>query len=277
MCSAIMNDTFSYLLTMNKFRKELPDVSWIKITTITMISSIENNIDIQKIRGIFNKHGKVSLGLKNSNECFEWTLKQTQFYNQITLMYTDMYSTKSIKLFPNGSIQVAGCADLFDCTRVIKQLKALLSLTIKKDIVLEKFRVVMINSNFSINHFINLNEVANHFNKVSLFDVSFDPDRYSAVKVKFKPAADMKQVTVSIFGTGKVIVTGAETLKEIVFSYNIINQYINSKSNIKVQKSDNPDLFDKVFGYDVEKLVSFLEAKGFSPWNYTMKNYKINF
>ncbi len=31
---------------------------------------------------------------------FEWKLKPTTFYNQVTLTYHDTYSTKSVKVFP---------------------------------------------------------------------------------------------------------------------------------------------------------------------------------
>lgn len=278
MYSPVVNDTFHFVSTMNLFKQKLEDVSWIKITTITMISSLGKDIDIQKIRKLFNSVGSIFIARKGSkHEGFKWTLKDTTFYNQITLTYVDEYSTKSIKLFPNGSIQVAGCADLLDCNRVIRQLVALLRLVDNRELSLKSFQVVMINSNFSLNHRLNLHEVAHHFGKEKLFQVSFDPDRYSAVKIKFKPAEDMKQVTVSIFGTGKVIVTGAETLKEIVFSYNIINQHINTNSKIKVEKTETIDEFGEFLGFKIEDLVKFVEKNNFAPWRFTRNNFKINF
>jgi TATA-box binding protein (TBP) (component of TFIID and TFIIIB) len=124
---------------------------------------------------------------------------------------------------------------------------------------------------------LNLHEVATHFAREEIFDVSFDPDRYSAVKIKFKPAQDMKQVTVSIFGTGKVIVTGAETLKEIAFSYNIINSHINTNKKIKVEKTETVDEFNEIFGYSFDDMVNFVTRKNWLPWRFTKTNYKINF
>ena len=72
----------------------------------------------------------------------------------------------------------------------------------------DTFRVVMINSNFSLNKNLNLLQTAQKFE--SVFKTSFEPDRYSAVKVKFRPSEDMKEITTSIFSTGKIIITGAE-------------------------------------------------------------------
>jgi hypothetical protein len=89
-----------------------------------MVSSFVQEIDIKKLRHVFEKLESFKLRRTNSkNEGgFEWKLKPTTFYNQVTLTYHDNYSTKSVKVFPNGSIQVAGCCDLFDCKRIITQL-----------------------------------------------------------------------------------------------------------------------------------------------------------
>lgn len=278
MYSSIANDTFHYIATLTEFKKKFPEVSWVKITTITMISELGTSIDVAFIRKAFKEIKEINISQKDS-KCsgYRWTLKDTTFYNQVTLNYTDDYSTKSIKLFPNGAIQVAGCTDLIDCNRVIRQLIEILRLFINKELKARGFQVVMINSNFSINYKLNLHAVATHFASNDIFDVSFDPDRYSAVKIKFKPAQDMKQVTVSIFGTGKIIVTGAETLKEIVFSYNIINHHINSNKNIKVEKTDTQDEFNNIFGYTFDDLAAFVKKKNWAPWRFTKTNYRINF
>mgnify|MGYP001175807203 CR=1 FL=1 len=286
MYTAVANNTFSYLLTLDEFRREIPEKfrpSWIKLTTITMVSSFSNEIDIQKIRNAFTRLSPIKLKMKNTKggSVREWSLKTTtKFYNQITLTYTDEYSTKSIKVFPNGSIQVAGCSDLFDCSRIIKQLSFLFKICLGDAHVapIDTFRVVMINSNFSLNYNINLIQVANHFeNQSDIFKVSFEPDRYSAVKIKFSPAEDMKEITTSIFSTGKVIITGAETLKEIAFAYNIINKYINESDVIRVSETATKDVFDNMSGYKIEDMVENIKKRGFKSWRQTITNRQINF
>lgn len=284
MYSTIANNSFSYLLTLDDIRKNLPDdtrPSWIKITTITMVSSFIQAIDIQRLRRIFEYIEVYKLSRKGSKmDGFEWKLKPTTFYNQVTLTYHDTYSTKSVKVFPNGSIQVAGCCDLFDCKRIITQLihifKVFLNLEI--NVPVDSFRVVMINSNFSLNYNINLMMVSDWFEKYdNIFKVSFEPDRYSAVKIKFKPAEDMKEITCSIFSTGKIIITGAETLKEIAFAYNIINQHINDNPGIRVARTLETDVFDVYLGYKCDPFVKYLRGKGFQSWMKTITNQRINF
>jgi len=285
MYSSIANDSFSYILTVNDFRNELPKEirpSWIKITTITMVSSFIQEINIKRLRYIFENIGSFKLRRygTNADDGFEWKLKPTTFYNQVTLTYHDTYSTKSVKVFPNGSIQVAGCCDLFDCKRIITQLTYIFKtfLDMETNVPVDSFRVVMINSNFSLNYNINLIKVANWFEEYNdIFKVSFEPDRYSAVKIKFKPSQDMKEITTSIFSTGKIIITGAETLKEIAFAYNIINQHINEASEIRVSPTMETDVFDVFLGHKCEPMVEHLRKKGFHSWLQTITNRQINF
>src|SRR6056300_93408 len=284
MYSSIANNSFSYLLTINDFRNQLPEEfkpSWIKITTITMVSSFVQEIDIDRLRTTFERIGSYKMRRQGSKtDGFEWKLKPTTFYNQVTLTYHDTYSTKSVKVFPNGSIQVAGCCDLFDCKRIITQLVHIFKtfLDLKIEVPLDSFRVVMINSNFSLNYNINLMKVADWFESYDdIFKVSFEPDRYSAVKIKFKPAHDMKEITTSIFSTGKIIITGAETLKEIAFAYNIINQHINENPQIRVSRTEEKDVFDVFLGHKCEPMIEHLREKGFQSWIQTITNRQINF
>lgn len=284
MFSSIANNSFSYLLTLDEIRKGLPDEtrpSWIKITTITMVSSFAQAIDIKKLREAFERVGSYKMRRQGMDvDGFEWKLKPTTFYNQVTLTYHDTYSTKSVKVFPNGSIQVAGCCDLFDCKRIITQLVQIFKNFLGLDITVspDAFRVVMINSNFSLNYNVNLMKVADWFEEYSdIFKVSFEPDRYSAVKIKFKPAHDMKEITCSIFSTGKIIITGAETLKEIAFAYNIINQHINERPDIRVSRTEETDVFDIYLGYKCDPFVEKLKERGFESWIQTITNRRINF
>ena len=289
MYPSITNNSFSYLVSLDEFRNEIPEdirPSWVKLTTITMISSFKKDINIQKIRQMFENVTPIAIRKVGSKmtEGREWVLKPTTFYNQITLSYTDQYSTKSIKIFPNGSIQVAGCTHLPNCKHIIKQLSVLFRICLGDEYVVphDTFRVVMINSNFSLNWNINLMRTANHFEDYSdVFKVSFEPDRYSAVKVKFKPAEDMKEVTASIFSTGKIIITGAETFKEIAFAYNVINQHINTDPSIRVSRVDpsKMEIFDRdtLSGQNISDFINKLKTMNIKSWKRTITNRQINF
>ena len=256
-----MNEpTFEYIRNLNAIRGRLtrdetrPDPSWVRITTITMCSKFLQEIDLQKFRENFAKLGSVTVRRRGSRfRGFEWKMKDTAFYNQVTIGYEDIYSRKSIKIFPNGSIQVAGCSDMFDCRRILGQLAFILKvvLDLKEVPPTADASVKMINTNFSLNSSVNLNKVIAKFSARAGFKVTFDPDRYSAVKVKFMPKPDQKQVTASIFSTGKIIVTGAQTLDEIAGAYETINNTITSDALVK--QVAQPELFNNIMGASFEE------------------------
>ena len=282
--SPIANQSFSYILTLDEFRRMMPDEtrpSWVKITTITMVAKFGQPIDISRLREKFTSIDHLSLQRNgNPKSDFRWTLRPTTFYNQITLSYLDGYSTKSVKIFPNGSIQVAGCCDLFDCSRVIKQLKVIFKtyLGMENLINTDDFRVVMINSNYSLNYNVNLIKVAEHFSNFSdVFSVSFQPETYSAVKIKFKPSEEMKQITTSIFSTGKIIITGCETLKEVAYGFNVVCRHIEREPSIRVSPTETKDVFDTYLGYQCDDFVQKLKDMGFKSWLRTTTNRQINF
>jgi TATA-box binding protein (TBP) (component of TFIID and TFIIIB) len=259
--------TKRYIVTLDAIRRKYPSPpSWIRITTITMLCKFLIDINIEKIRAVF-EDGPIRIRRKGAlTNGFEWSLKTTAFYNQVTIGYEDQFSNKSIKVFPNGSFQVAGCSDLRDCKRIVRQLTHLVqqALELEEPPETEPFRVVMINTNFSINAPVNLMKVIDVLSVNKNFLVSFNPDRYSAVKVKFHPAENTKQVTASIFSTGKIIVTGAETLREIALAYEVLNEKLQTA---KIQGEPTPeDTFDTIKGSKFSDLVSRLKQEGVQRW-----------
>jgi len=257
-------DTFEYIRSLAAIRAELcpgplPEPSWVRITTITMCSKFLEDIDLPKFRENFKKLETVTVRRKGTRfGGFEWRMSDTAFYNQVTIGYRDAYSKKSIKIFPNGSIQVAGCSDIFDCRRILRQLSFILKVVLgrENDIPVDEVAVKMINTNFSLNSSVNLNKIIQKLSKPP-FRVTYDPDRYSAVKVKFVPGPDMKQVTASIFSTGRIIVTGAQTLQEIAQAYSILNQNLRDPA-IYVKTVPVLETFDTILGAKFEDWVEVL-------------------
>lgn len=92
MYSSIANNTFSYFLTLNAFRKKIkrehPDIepSWIKLTTITMISQFKRDININHLKEFFDNRTMKLTNVNKKTRTFNWTRKETTFYNQITLV-----------------------------------------------------------------------------------------------------------------------------------------------------------------------------------------------
>lgn len=243
-------DTFEYIKTLAQFRDEFPEEtrpSWVAITTITMVcrGALED-INLKYVAKVFNKLGSITIVSKGSKAGFEWKLRPNSFMNQVTIGYTDAFSTKAIRLFPNGSIQVTGCSNILDCKRVTKQTEVILSYIFGKkfDIPFEKYSVVMINTNFSTNCRINLYKLHRHLAKDPTFTATYEPSNYAGLIVKFSPKRGMKQVTCSVFSTGNIGINGAENLKEVVHAYKKLNENILSDHR---HKSDEEPQLHEIF------------------------------
>lgn len=240
-----------FIRLVGDFRASLPEdkrPSWLKVATITLVSKHLSeqgiNLNHAKIHEVFHTLKKIPIK-SSQGHTYDWEMFFSDFYNQVTIGYTDKISTKKVKIFPNGSLQIAGCANISDCHRFIKQLQVVMKLIFDVDIPEETFKIVMINSNFTMNREIHQMNAIRAFS--SECKVDFHPDRYSAVKVKYKSTT--KEITVSIFGSGSVIISGAETMLEIFDTYSYIVNKMASTPGILLGPSEKMNDFDFFMGY----------------------------
>lgn len=268
--------TFQFLSDIHQHRERIGETdgvspSWVKVTTITMLSSLKGRMEPEVIKAYFNKHKYVKLTTRGTRRFnarrgtdtkFSWRLSNTTFYNQVSIKYEDHRSTKSVKIFPNGSVQIAGASDLIDCKDILKQLCAIMSAVFKKKISITDYSIAMINTNFSLNRSLNLRNIFKVFSDAGM-QTDFNPDRYSAVKIKVQPTPTAKRVTVSIFRTGKVIMTGAENLDEIARSYGItMDTLYGSTAKVFHEVSPTPEYFGQYRGWSIPSLVQKLYSDG---------------
>ena len=236
-----METTKTYIRALITTRGELawadPDrvlPSWVHLSTITMVSKFEKPLNLEALKEMFVRRKVISIKNKGAAEkSAEWKLEDTAFHNQMTISFRNNHSIRSVKLFPNGSIQVAGCKDFIDCEYILNQIAFLVKVILKEDNPVGPPVVSMINSNFSINSTINQRMVIQKLSADPKFKVSFNPEKYAGVIVKFVPGKGEKRVTASVFGSGKVIVTGAKTLSEISDAYATLTSLLTKELMVK--------------------------------------------
>lgn len=239
-------------------RQDWPEPSWLKITTITMHSRNDRKVDIQKFRERFKT---ITIRPKGSNgDGFTWTMDDTAFYNQISIRTRDDYSEKSVKIFPNGTIHLSGGNSPVDGERILNQVAFIMKEVLELEELpkMNPFEISMINSNFHFNVVLNSHKVKARFDRLDGFKVTYEPDRYSAVKIKFKPKPHMKKITVSVFKSGATLVGGAKSLEEIVAAYDIMLTY--TDPSLFVAKSPVLQKFDTIMG------------ASFDEWNRVLQN-----
>ena len=201
------------------------------------------------------------------------------FYNQITILILINNDINNIKLFNNGSISMTGVKSEENGHQAIKLLNSKL-LEISKNNPKEpalvnlnseviKYEIVLINSDYDIGYEIKRSDLHQLLvNEYKIFS-SFEPCIYPGVNSKYywnkdykdnqfkgrcyctmkcngkgkgNGNGDCKKVTVSAFQSGSIIITGAQTIDQIIDTYNFINTIF--ENHIEQLKKTVPHFID---------------------------------
>lgn len=225
-----------------------------KIDLLFNVMNIGKYIDL-KYDGIISirtgdrddKGSNRSLFLKQTN-FLKHNVKRKAFYNQVTML-VKLRNDKimNIKLFSNGSIQMTGCKSINDIIdtiqkvfvelRVVKAIidgdkivdKPFVSSIDKLDIRnLYDFKVCMINSNFTIGFNIDRDKLYDLLIEDKI-ECSYDPIIHACVNIKYEHPE--KIISIFVFESGSIIITGARSCNQINDGYNFINKYLLRKYN----------------------------------------------
>lgn len=212
------------------------------------------NLDENNIMEIkYNKNIKSLLTYKKKKEA------KKDFYNQLSIVvrvYNKGHNKDllvkngkkkinkvNFKLFNNGSIQISGIKNikelnialnnLFNCLkkyRIINGKRVYFVENFKK-IDTSKFKINMINSNYSLNTYINRDNLYQLLLKKKI-KCSYEKAIRACVIVKYKPLDINKDVSIFIFRKGNILITGAKSKEHIIEAFNYINDIILEHINI---------------------------------------------
>jgi TATA-box binding protein (TBP) (component of TFIID and TFIIIB) len=190
---------------------------------------------------------------KNKFKSMNKNLKKI-FRNQITLIVNiDVDRYINVKLFKNGSMQFSGCKFLNDANIVINKLikKFKEKLIVKTDnelievdfvenvngLYLSKFKIDLINSNFAVCYMINkesLNKILINNNIICRLSTV-----HSCVNIKYKIMNENKYISIFVFHTGNIIITGANKPEQIRETYNFIVKFLKMNKTKIIKKNIN--------------------------------------
>lgn len=183
--------------------------------------------------------------------------KKNCFQNQMTVEIKpdvkNMPNSKiSLKIFKNGSIQMSGIKSIEACNTVLNKLINELSkeygviednvineinfIEDKTDeISISKFKIDMINSGFELQYQVNRENLYNKLldNKI---DCKFEPSIHAGVNIKFLPEGNEKKVSIFVFESGNIIITGAKNVNNILESYEYISKFM-EENKLVIEKS----------------------------------------
>ena len=213
-------------------------MSYISISTITIICDLSDEIDIKALNDNFIGpcHPVCFMKKTKAHDEYEVTKRgktKKSFYNQITIQYQDV-TTKSIKVFSNGRLQMTGMTSMYDaikaagvlCDIVTKTPFATKSLNIHP----VEMHIAMINSNFSFNSGLHILSIKDDLGSHDDIHVQYDPEVYPGLKIKQK-MDDGSFCSLFVFSTGNVVITGVKKLEYTLKAFNTITTLINSNLN----------------------------------------------
>lgn len=235
--------------------KQLPDD--IRISTMTIVGKIGTTFNVATIAKYLDlshnfletiKYGSTYRTL-SQNMYIKGHKKnkgsQKSFYNQVSLLVKiENFIKINIKLFTNGSIQMTGCKNIksalwvldqiFDKLKTVKyvfnkSMTQIIPSPFTNDsnaLDIEKifnFKIAMINSGFNIGFKINREKLYNCL-IANKYDCTYDPTSHACVNIKHH--MNDKIVSIFVFDSGAIIITGANSIDHILSSYKFINIYL---------------------------------------------------
>jgi TATA-box binding protein (TBP) (component of TFIID and TFIIIB) len=172
---------------------------------------------------------------------------------------------------------MTGCKSIDDCISVLhtlcyefKRVKAIVDPDTMNKIILKPFvsnmelstienveniKIRMINSNFNIGFLVNRQQLYKILLKEKI-DCTFEPCVHACVNVKYN-YKDSKIISIFVFESGAIIITGAENRDHIMRAYEYITKKLYDNYN-KISKKNMEYLLQKI---DITKLISEVEAE----------------
>jgi TATA-box binding protein (TBP) (component of TFIID and TFIIIB) len=210
------------------------------------------------------EHKNMVLGAGHKDIFTNRKITSKSFFNQSTLVLRrrlpevkeglEEFKEVNVKLFANGGIQMTGItSESFARESIEWLLNVIKGLPVKvfttpADAIIDRFSVQLINTDYALNKFINQDALhkilINEYNLFSMLEKTI----YQGVNTKFfynmlNPTVGIcqcksickgqgtgdgdgacKRITMSIFRTGRIIITGAREIKQIEAAYSFLNK-----------------------------------------------------
>tara|TARA_Y100000817_G_C16847834_1_gene540785 strand:- start:488 stop:1246 length:759 start_codon:yes stop_codon:yes gene_type:complete len=246
----------------------------LRISTITSILKISQYIQPERIYNeipISNFIPYIEYGCDNIPRGFsKKSLKKKRkkkkrkiFYNQLTMHIFYNNKIMNLKLFNNGRIQITGLKNENQGEELVKKLITYLQDfdILEENTQLIESKIVLINSDFDIGMEINRDVLHQEIVNANFYS-SYEPCIYPGVNIKYFintnnssgicscsllcngkgdgcGDGECKKVTIAVFKSGKVIITGGQNKGQINESYRFITNFIRDKKEMFTLKNNN--------------------------------------
>lgn len=194
--------------------------------------------------------------------------KRVTFYNQSTIHIYNNGKIVNVKLFNNGKVQMTGLKyekqglEVLDIVKDIFMRNYDLEFLDKKTLNIENYDIVLINSDFDIKYSVNREILHREIINKGLYS-SYEPCMYPGVNIKYYfnnnndkcgickctekcngkgrgcGNGQCKRVTIAVFASGKIIITGGRSIEQLVDSYDFIKGVLSDVEKFKMIEEIN--------------------------------------
>tara|TARA_B100000900_G_scaffold156849_1_gene133338 strand:+ start:12084 stop:12830 length:747 start_codon:yes stop_codon:yes gene_type:complete len=245
----------------------------LRISTMTAVSKLSDDINLQNLYDNLNINDIVKyiefkenepkgFSKKSLRKTRKKTIRKT-FYNQATIHIHHKDKVVNVKVFKNGNIQMTGL-------KYQDQGKEVLQLVIEQLMrnnrgIFEKdeldvlyYKIVLINSDFDIKYKVDREKLHREIIRLGLYS-TYEPCMYPGVNIKYYfnniynkcgickcdckcsgkgeglREGDCKKVTIAVFNSGKIIITGGKSTEQLVESYDFITNVLSDREKFHMK------------------------------------------
>lgn len=211
------------------------------------------------------EHKNMVLGASHKDIFTNRKITSKSFFNQSTIVLRrrvgeEGWKEVNVKLFANGGIQMTGVTSEIFARDAIEWLLSLIKTLPESPFAdkatIDRFSVQLINTDYALNKFINQDALhkilLNEYNLFSMLEKTI----YQGVNTKFffntknptigickcenfckgqgtgNGEGECKRITMSIFRTGRIIITGAREIKQIEAAYSFLNNVFDKHQKV---------------------------------------------
>ena len=239
----------------------------ISISTMTVCFNFNQFIDLNLLKEKLPEKLKVTFNPNSKKSKIKKKKGTDSFYNSfdIKLTFVDiingkpLFSNVSIFIFPNGRVKAAGVKTQNTINIMIEELVYLINyvpgtVEYPDNLLAENIKIQMICSDFKIKPIkddpdgwcLKQEDLKNIIVKKGYSATFSSLSRYPGINVKYPSVIEKdKNVSLLIFRSGSIIITGAKNMKDISTSYTFITDIISKNSKVLFYYDINEEIKQK--------------------------------
>ena len=239
----------------------------ISISTMTICFNFNQFVDLNLLKEKLPEKLKVTFNPNSKKSKIKKKKGTDSFYNSfdIKLTFVDivngkpLFSNVSIFIFPNGRVKAAGVKTQNTINIMIEELIYLIKYvpgTVKfpNNLLAENIKIQRICSDFKIKPIkddpdgwcLKQEDLKNIIVKKGYSATFSSLSRYPGINVKYPSVVEKdKNVSLLIFRSGSIIITGAKNMKDISTSYTFITDIISKNSKVLFYYDINEEIKQK--------------------------------